>query len=254
MAAVGLGWQRWRSKATHAAQSGTTPASPSSFPNPIAHPGDPLQNGFRPHFLQENGQGHPPQALAVSPIAASEDPEDDLTTGDLSTLPSPVDSAPTTRIPKPTILEELVRDLHNGDRNKRSRAIWELGQRGDSQAVQPLVDLLIDSDSKQRSLILAALSEIGIQALKPLNRALTIGLQDDNPEVRKNAIRDLTRVYDMVTQVSQLLRHATQDPDPDVQETARWALNQVARIRTATGLEGTASQQKLSGRTDQSTS
>jgi peptidoglycan hydrolase-like protein with peptidoglycan-binding domain len=144
----------------------------------------------------------------------------------------------TTRLSKINIVEELVQDLRSPDPTKRRKAIWELGQRGDTQAVQPLVDLMIDSDSKQRSLILASLSEIGVRTLKPMNRALAISLQDKNPEVRKNAIRDVTRIYDLVGQISQLLHHATQDPDAEVQETARWALTQVNRIRTIANGEG----------------
>lgn len=144
----------------------------------------------------------------------------------------------TTKLSKINIVEELIKDLRNPDPAKRRKAIWELGQRGDTQAVQPLVDLMIDSDSKQRSLILASLSEIGVRTLKPMNRALAISLQDENPEVRKNAIRDVTRIYDLVGQISQLLRHATEDPDAEVQETARWALNQVNRIRTIANAEG----------------
>lgn len=143
----------------------------------------------------------------------------------------------TTRISKINIVDELIQDLRNPDPSKRHKVIWELGQRGDTRAVQPLVDLMIDSDSRQRSLILSALSEIGTRTLKPLTRALAISLQDENAEVRKNAIRDLTRVYDMVTQISNLLHKAADDPDRDVQETAKWALGQLNRIRPAPGME-----------------
>ncbi|MCL1475128.1 HEAT repeat domain-containing protein [Argonema antarcticum] len=136
-----------------------------------------------------------------------------------------------TRLPKINIVDELIKDLQNPDPNKRRKAIWELAQRGDSRAMQPLLELLMDADSKQRSLILEALSQIGTRTLKPVNRALAISLQDENAEVRKNAIRDLTRIYDMMAQVSQLLRHAIDDPDAEVQETARWALTQLSRIR-----------------------
>ena len=138
----------------------------------------------------------------------------------------------TTRLSRVNIIDELVGDLQSPDPAKRHKAVWELGQRGDSNAVQPLVDLIIDADSKERSLILAALSEIGIRVLKPMNRALAISLQDPNPEVRKNAIRDLTRIYDMAVQVSQMLTHAAEDPDPEVRETASWALEQMNRIRS----------------------
>ncbi|MDJ0701813.1 MAG: peptidoglycan-binding protein [Leptolyngbyaceae cyanobacterium MO_188.B28] len=138
----------------------------------------------------------------------------------------------TTRLSPVNIIDELVGELQSPDPTKRRKAIWELGQRGDSNAVQPLVDLIIDADSKERSLILAALSEIGIRVLKPMNRALAISLQDPNPEVRKNAIRDLTRIYDTAVQVSQMLTHVTEDPDPEVRETAVWALDQLNRIRS----------------------
>ncbi len=143
----------------------------------------------------------------------------------------------TTRLAKINIVDELIRDLRTPDPVKRQKVIWELGQRGDTRAVQPMVDLMLDSDSKQRSLILSALSEIGTRTLKPLSRALAISLQDENADVRKNAIRDLTRVYDMVAQISHLLHKATDDPDQDVQETARWALGQLNRIRTVPGME-----------------
>lgn len=144
----------------------------------------------------------------------------------------------TTRLAKINIVDELINDLHDPDRTKRRKAIWELGQRGNSLAVQPLVDLMSDSDSKQRSLILAALSEIGMRTLKPMNRALMISLQDESADVRKNAIRDLTRIYDQVAQISQLLVHAVDDQDVEVQETARWALGQLNRIRVTSGIDG----------------
>ena len=143
----------------------------------------------------------------------------------------------TTRLPKINIATELLKDLHSSDSLLRRKAIWELGQRGESQAIQPLVDLMIDSDSQQRSLILAAIAEIGSRTLKPMQRALLISLQDESADVRKNAIRDLTRIYEQMVQTSQLLGHAVNDSDAEVQETARWALNQLNRIRTATGSE-----------------
>ncbi|MGD1896071.1 MAG: peptidoglycan-binding protein [Phormidesmis sp.] len=129
------------------------------------------------------------------------------------------------------VVDGLIKDLHNPDPSQRRKVIWELGQRGNSIAVQPLVDAMVSADSKEKSLVLAALSEIGIRSLKPMNRALAIALKDDNPEVRKNAIRDLTRIYDLVIQISQMLGHATEDEDPEVRQTATWALDQLNRLR-----------------------
>ncbi len=129
------------------------------------------------------------------------------------------------------VVDGLIGNLRNPDPVSRRKSIWELGQRGNSMAVQPLVDAMVDADSKEKSLLLAALSEIGARSLKPMNRALAIALQDDNPEVRKNAIRDLTRIYELVVQISQMLGHATEDEDAEVRQTATWALEQLNRIR-----------------------
>jgi len=141
----------------------------------------------------------------------------------------------TNDIPKLDIIEALIEDLQHLNPTQRRKAIWELGQHGDSRAVEPLLYLLANSDSKQYSLILASLSEIGIRTLKPMNNAWSISLQNENPEVRKNAIRDLTRVYELVNQISHLLYRATDDPDAEVKETARWAINQLNRIHPRSG-------------------
>jgi hypothetical protein len=143
----------------------------------------------------------------------------------------------TTRLAKINIVDELIKDLQNPDPTKRRKAIWELAQRGDSRAIQPLVNSLIDADSKQRCLILEAISQIGHRTLKPLQRSLVICLQDENAEVRKNAIRDVTRIYELMAQTSQLLRHAIDDPDAEVQETARWAMTQMNRMRGVSSVD-----------------
>ncbi|EAW34659.1 hypothetical protein L8106_22089 [Lyngbya sp. PCC 8106] len=135
------------------------------------------------------------------------------------------------RFPQLDRVEQLILELQNTNPTKRSQTIWELGQQGDSRAIQPLVDLIYNSDSKQRSLILAALSEIGTRTLKPMSRALTLSLQDENAEVRKNAIRDLTRIYDLACQMNQLLQRAADDPDSEVRETAKWAADKLSRMR-----------------------
>ncbi|OIP67623.1 MAG: hypothetical protein AUK43_18880 [Oscillatoriales cyanobacterium CG2_30_40_61] len=134
--------------------------------------------------------------------------------------------------PKLDSQEQWINDLKQTNPNIRNNAIWELAQAGDSRAIQALLELLINSDSNQRSLVLAALSEIGTRTLKPLNRALSLSLQDENAEVRKNAIRDLTRIYDLATQMSQILQRAIDDPDPEVREMAKWATDRLSRLRS----------------------
>ncbi|MEB3231189.1 MAG: HEAT repeat domain-containing protein [Leptolyngbyaceae bacterium] len=126
--------------------------------------------------------------------------------------------------------DALLEQLQSRDAQKRRQAIWELGQRGTSDAIQPLVDALVDSDSQQRSLILGAIAEIGTRTLSPINHALMISLQDSNTDVRKNAIRDLTRIYTLMAQMSQILAHAALDRDAEVQATALWALEEFNQV------------------------
>lgn len=128
------------------------------------------------------------------------------------------------------IVHDLLHELASPDTTRRRQAIWELGQKGHSEAVQPLVDAMLEADSQERGLILAALAEIGVYTLKPMTRALSLSLQDASPDVRKNAIRDFTRLSDLLTQMSQLLQYASQDSDPEVQATAQWALAQLVRV------------------------
>ncbi|MBO9998391.1 MAG: peptidoglycan-binding protein [Cyanobacteria bacterium SID2] len=173
------------------------------------------------HVKAENGYIEPPPATAIPPR--------ELPSNAIETQ-APVEAV--TRLPRMSIVEALIRDLHHPDPQRRHKAIWELGERGDSRAIRPLVDLLSDSDSQQRSMILSVLSEIGTRTLRPMKQALMLSLQDDSAEVRKNAIRDLTRIYDSIAQMSQLLRYGTDDPDAEVRETAKWALLQLQRIRT----------------------
>lgn len=150
----------------------------------------------------------------------------------------------TTRIPSGDLIATLLEELQHTDPKKRRQAIWKLAQTADSRAMKPLVDLMIDTDSQERSLILEALSQISTRTLKPMNHALTLSLQDKNPQVRKNAIRDLTRIHELMSQIYQLLCHAIDDSDREVQETAKWAINQLntqipPRLDLLTG-EGTS--------------
>ncbi|MEO1094941.1 MAG: HEAT repeat domain-containing protein [Cyanobacteria bacterium J06638_28] len=185
------------------------------------HPAEALEAVTEPvpTHVEKNGKG---QSAPVSK------PETVVNTPSLTTT-SPKPATP--RLARVNIIDELIQDLEDPDPTIRRKAIWELGQRGNSAAVTPLVGLMIKVDSHEQSLILAALAEISTQTLKPLNRALAVSLQNENPEVRKNAIRDLTRIYDLMGQAGRILGHATSDEDADVRQTANWALNQLDRMR-----------------------
>lgn len=128
------------------------------------------------------------------------------------------------------IVPELIQDLHISDRNRRRKAVWELAQRGDSRAMKPLVELMVEVDSQERGLILEAMTQIAGRTLKPMNKAIMMSLQDENTHVKQNAIRDLTRVYELMTQVTKRLSQAVEDSDSQVQETAKWALQKLNQM------------------------
>jgi HEAT repeat protein len=133
----------------------------------------------------------------------------------------------TSRIPNVDLVLRLIDSLRDEDPRVRRRAIWKLAQMSDSRSMQPLVDGMVDGDSYERSLILESLAQICTRSLRPMNQALAISLNDKNPQVRKNAIRDLTRLYDIMSQISQLICYALQDEDNEVRETAEWAIRQL---------------------------
>lgn len=210
------------------------------FPEPWFTENSPVSNQFVPEPDTPHHQNSASLATQVSPsenhhIELSKPPEPPETDFSVISHPTPSSSSlalPTEKaLPRLDFVEELIQDLQAPQPDKRRQAIWELAQHADSRAVQPLIGLLIDSDSQQRGLILEALTQIGSRTLKPMNRALTIALQDENAQVRKNAIRDLTQMYELIAKLSKLLYLAIDDPDPEVQETAKWALNQLNNIK-----------------------
>jgi len=193
---------------------------------------DKLENGDRQEYINNTEVGTSlPKLKAAEEEYVSNNEFDDQTSTIITPSPKLLPAEKTSRLAKVNVFDELIEDLESSNPTKRRKAIWELGQKGDSRAIQPLVEQMVNADSQQRSLILAALAEIGTRTLKPMNRALAVSLQDESPDVRKNAIRDLTRVYDMMAQISQMLSMAMEDEDSEVQETARYAISQMNRIR-----------------------
>ncbi len=173
-------------------------------------------------------QTHVPKASdAVADSAAADNAEP--VESSISDEPELMLPTRVTPLSQTDVTRQLTLDLHHTDPSIRRKAIWELGQQGNSDAILTLTELMPSSDSHQRCLLLAAISEIGIRTLRPMNRALIVSLQDESVDVRKNAIREITRIYDLVTQVSYHLRHAVDDADEEVRKTAQWALSRIDR-------------------------
>lgn len=148
-------------------------------------------------------------------------------------------------IAKVNVVDDLIENLNNPDPIKRSKAIWDLSQKGDSRAIEPLVKLLGSTDSKQHSLILSALADISIRNFKPIRKALIMSLQHESSEVRQNAIRDLARIHDMIEQINQTLYLSLSDEDPEVQATAKYALKQINALNKNHYSENRASEERV---------
>ena len=122
-------------------------------------------------------------------------------------------------------LEVLLQGLKANDPQQRRQIIGELAQTGDSRAIKPLVDLMHRSNSPERSFILEALSQISTRTLKPIHQALTLSLEEQNPQARQTAVQDLTHLYELMSQISQQLAEAVPAPNGEVKETAQPVLN-----------------------------
>jgi len=156
---------------------------------------------------------------------------------------------PSASISKLDIVPELIQDLQRGDRATRHKSIWELAQKADSRAMKPLVELMVDANSQEQSLILEAMTQIVSRTLKPMNQAFMLSLENKNSQVRQNAIRDLTTVYELMSQVTRRLTRAVEDSDAEVQETAKWALKQLDKMAPVSWEKETA-EQNTSNATD----
>jgi hypothetical protein len=202
-------------------KKGDTPPEESTETNASSNPPPP-----EPTVVEiPAAQSQVTTSVEPNPIVAS-------TSGNINPVePAPAMLvSPSSSISKLDIVPELIEDLKTSDRSMRRKTIWELAQRADSRAMKPLVELMINVDSQERSLILEAMTQIASRTLKPMNKALMLSLEDENSQVRQNAIRDLTRVYDLMSQVTKRLSQAVEDSDAQVQETAKWALQQLNQM------------------------
>jgi tetratricopeptide (TPR) repeat protein len=185
-----------------------SPITPTIEPNPLLAPSATVVSSGHHQILETKINSINPEAVHPVKIVTSK----------------------TTKI---DLVFELIKDLQQGDREIRRKAIWELAQKSDSRGIIPLIEIMPQVDSLERNLILEAITQITSRTLQPMNRVLLESLEDDNPQVRKNAIRDLTRLYQLMSQVTKRLSRMTEDVDLEVQQTAKWALQQLDRVPAA---------------------
>ena len=135
------------------------------------------------------------------------------------------------------VVFELIQDLQNntpaegvGAKDVRRKAIWELGQTNDFRAVEHLIQIMPQVESLEKSLILDSITRIANRSLETVNNVLLACLDNECVEVRKNAIKDLTYLYQSLSLVAIHLSKMTEDSNTEVRDTAKWALEQFDKI------------------------
>ena len=122
---------------------------------------------------------------------------------------------------------QLMQDLHQSDRNTRRQAMWELAKIGDSRCIKPLMAIMPQGSSVDKSLIIKAITKISNRSFKPVNEQLFALLNDKNPQVRIKAILDLTSYYKFLAPITQQLVQMQLDQDPEVRHLAKQALHKL---------------------------
>lgn len=120
-----------------------------------------------------------------------------------------------------------LRNLHQGDLQLRQKAVRQLAIAGDTRSIEPLIELMLRVDYLDRDLISKAIAQILHRSFKPMNDDLSEALQDENSEIRKSAIDDLTILYGFISPMTRQLVQMQQDPDPEVSQAAIQALQQL---------------------------
>ncbi|MEL7352393.1 MAG: hypothetical protein AAF171_27590 [Cyanobacteria bacterium P01_A01_bin.116] len=130
-------------------------------------------------------------------------------------------------------LQQLLNQLNSSDLSQRHKAIFELGQLGNLQATEALIQSMQNSGLKETCLLLVALTEIAVRSLKPLQRSLTAAITAEDTGIRQSAISELTYLYEKVTEIIKHVESVADNhsEDKEVRKTATWALAQLNRIR-----------------------
>lgn len=123
--------------------------------------------------------------------------------------------------PKIDVVVELIKYLQQPDDDLRRKAISTLARIGDSRGIKPLTEILSQVNSSDRSLAVEAITQITRRSFQPIEELLFSTFDDENPEIKQNAIRDLAVVYAFVAQITKQLARMQVDRDMQVRQTAK---------------------------------
>ena len=138
------------------------------------------------------------------------------------------------------VVRELIQDLQSDnlfneistddDQDciaRRRKAIWELTKIGDYRSIEPLLKIVPQVGEPDKSLIIEAVTQISSRSFQPINEQLFANLQDRDPGVRLNAVKDLKNLYQFVAPAITKTAQMQSDVDYEVRQTAIQALVQL---------------------------
>jgi hypothetical protein len=142
------------------------------------------------------------------------------------------------------VVQELINDLHHPHNypdsysqskafsssphiSIRRKAIEKLAKVGDYRSIEPLLKIMPQVGALDKSLILKAVTQINQRTFQPINSELFVALQNEHPEVRLNALRDLKSLYQFVSPVITQIAQMQSDQDYEVRQTATQVLRQL---------------------------
>ncbi|MCC0178361.1 HEAT repeat domain-containing protein [Waterburya agarophytonicola K14] len=136
------------------------------------------------------------------------------------------------------VVFELIQDLQRSSTSKRisgqtdlrRKAIWQLGQTNDLRSIEPLVQIIAQVDSLEKSLILDAITQITEGNLATIDHISSMSLENESAEARQNAVQQLNLSYQSIISLIDRLSEMTETHDIEVRNTARWALQQFERV------------------------
>ena len=158
---------------------------------------------------------------------------------DRSVLAQQAQNSPRGDVDAVRVIQELQSEVAEADSNhrlssdgvaqiaQRREAIWKLTETGDYRSIGPLLKIMAYADEPDKTFIITAVTQIINRTFKPIDEQLFTNLQDANPEVRLNAIRDLKNLYQFVTPVITKIAQMQSDVDYGVRQTAIQALEQL---------------------------
>jgi|GEM_PF-6480784 len=111
--------------------------------------------------------------------------------------------------------------------SRRRKAIWELTKIGDYRSIEPLLKIMPQVTEPDKSLIIEAVNRVAHRSFKPIDEQLFTNLQDLDPVVRLNAVRDLKNLYQFVAPAITKLSQMQSDVDYQVRQSAVQALVQL---------------------------